>query len=138
VVDIGGTIYNLRPTATEAYRWSSVVTGAGVSSGTDPQNPRRLPILPASGTLVKRGEDWGGPDSKAVGDWGTGVVELQHTFTEDFRVALAYSRQRDRTARSQTNNGAIFVGGQNARSVQIDVNPRLPNPNGAGTVVNPH
>ena len=137
-VDIGGTLYNLQATATEVYRWSTVVTGNGVSGGADPQNPRRLPILPSAGSLVKRGEDWGGPDSKAVGDWGAGVIDLQHTFAPNLRASVSYNRQRDVTNRSQTNNGAIFVGGANARAVLIDVNPRLPNPNGAGTIANPN
>jgi outer membrane receptor protein involved in Fe transport len=138
MIDIGGTLYNLRATATEAYRWSSVVTGAGVATSADPQNPQRIPILPISESIVPRGQDWGGPDAKAVGLWGAGVVELQHTFTDKLRAALAYNRQRDVTNRYQTNNGAIFVAGQNARAVLIDVNPRLPNPNGAGTIPNPN
>ena len=138
LVDIGGTLYNLRATATEAYRWSAVVTGAGVATSADPQNPQRIPILPIPESIVPRGQDWGGPDAKAVGLWGAGVVELQHTFTHKLRAALAYNRQRDVTNRYQTNNGAIFVAGQNARAVLIDVNPRLPNPNGAGTLPNPN
>jgi outer membrane receptor for ferric coprogen and ferric-rhodotorulic acid len=138
MVEIGGILYNLRPTATEAYRWSAVVTGAGVAGGADPQNPLRIPILPASGSLVKRGEDWGGPSAVAAGNWGAGVIDLQHTFTSNLSGSISYNRQRDVTNRSQTNNGAIFVGGQNARAILIDVNPRLPNPNGAGTIVNPN
>ena len=55
LVEIGGTLYNLQATATEAYRWSTVVTGNGVAGGNDPQNPRRIPILPASGQLVNAG-----------------------------------------------------------------------------------
>ena len=54
VIDIGGTLYNLRATATEAYRWSSVVTGAGVATSADPQNPQRIPILPISESIVRR------------------------------------------------------------------------------------
>jgi outer membrane receptor protein involved in Fe transport len=138
LVDIGGVIYNLRPTATEAYRWSSVVVMGASASGADPQNPQRIPILPAAGSLVKRGEDWGGPSAVAVGDWATGVIDLQHTFTPNLRGSVSYNRQRDVTNRSQTNNGAIFVQGQNARAILIDVNPRLPNPNGTGTIVNPN
>ena len=138
MVEIGGTLYNLRATATEAYRWSGVVVMGASASGTDPQNPRRIPILPAAGTLVKRGEDWGGPSAVAAGDWGTGVVDLQHTFSRNLRGSVSYNRQRDVTNRSQTNNGAIFIMGQNARAVLIDVNPRLPNPNGAGTIANPN
>ena len=138
MVDIGGVLYNLRPTATEAYRWSSVVVMGASASGADPQNPQRIPILPAAGTLVKRGEDWGGPSAVAVGDWGAGVIDLQHAFTNNLRGSVSYNRQRDVTNRSQTNNGAIFVQGQNARAILIDVNPRLPNPNGTGTIANPN
>ena len=138
LVDIGGTLYNLQATATEAYRWSTIVVGNGVAGGADPQNPLRIPILPASGALVKRGEDWGGPSAVAVGDWAAGVVELQHAFSSNLRGSVSYNRQRDVTNRSQTNNGAIFVAGQNARAILVDVNPRLPNPNGAGTIANPN
>ena len=138
MIDIGGTLYNLRATATEAYRWSSVFVMGAVASGVDPMNPRRIPILPAGGNIVKRGEDWGGPSAVAAGGWGAGVIDLQHTYTKDLRGSIAYNRQRDVTNRSQTNNGAIFVQGQNARAILIDVNPRLPNPNGSGTIANPN
>jgi outer membrane receptor protein involved in Fe transport len=136
-VDIGGTLYNMRATATEVYRWSTIVTGAGVATGIDPSNPRRLPNLSAAPSVVPHGQDWGGPDSKAAADWGAGVVELQHTFTNRLRVGLTYNRQRDTTNRTRTNNVSAIVTGALGRAVFIDVNPRLPNPTGPGTIPNP-
>jgi 16S rRNA (cytidine1402-2'-O)-methyltransferase len=65
------------------------------------------------------------------------TIELQHTFAENFRVALAYNHQKDASNRQTTPNGAILVPAGNARAVFIDVNPRLPNPSGTGTIANP-
>jgi hypothetical protein len=114
-----------------------VFTGANAATGNDPLNPQLFPILPISESIVPRGQDWGGPDNKLIGKWHTYVVELQHTITSNLRVALAYNLQRDDLNRQTTMNGAVLVPGGNARAVFIDVNPRLPNPAGTGTIPNP-
>ena len=136
-VDIGGTLYNLQSTATETYRASGIFTGANIATSADPQNPNRVPLLSNTESVVPRGQDWGGPDNKAIAEWHTGVIELQHTFADNFRVAFAHNRQKDDTNRQTSVNGAILVAGGNARAVFIDVNPRLPNPAGPGTIPNP-
>jgi outer membrane receptor protein involved in Fe transport len=138
-VEIGGTLYNLKSTAAEVYRLSIVPTGANVAGGTDPQNPQRLPVLPAAPSMLPRGQDWGGSDAKVTSDWSAGVVELQHTFTSNLRVALTHNRQRDIADYVSTINyaGLSFMDAANARAVFIDVNPRLPNPTGPGTIPNP-
>jgi hypothetical protein len=136
-MEIGGTLYNLQSTATETYRASGMFTGANVATGTDSQNPNRIPLLSIFETIVPRGQDWGGPDNLAIADWQAHVIELQHTFSPYFRVALAHNQQRDEVNRQTTVNGAILVAGGNARAVFIDVNPSLPNPTGVGTIRNP-
>jgi iron complex outermembrane recepter protein len=136
-LDIGGTLYNLQSTATEVYRASGVFTGANVATAADAQNPARIPLLSISESIIPRGQDWSGPDNKVIADWNVHVVELQHTFAENFRVSVAYNHQRDASNRQTMPNGAILVAGGNARAIFIDVNPRLPNPNGTGTIPNP-
>jgi outer membrane receptor protein involved in Fe transport len=136
-VDIGGTLYNLQSTAADVFRASGVFTGANVATGADPQNPSRVPLLGISESVVPRGQDWGGPDNKVMADWSVHTLELQHTFTDRFRVALAYNHQKDASNRQTMPNGAILVPAGNARAVFIDVNPRLPDPTGTGTIPNP-
>lgn len=127
---IGGQFYNLQTMGTTdpfpVYRITTVTQGAAATSATDPQNPRRIPIVPIPVSLFPLDQDWAGPDAKV--DYGFSVANfsVQHKAARNLDLWLAYNRQDETTAQSLTRNGNIA--GANVRAVFLDVNPRLPDP----------
>ncbi|MBM3855172.1 MAG: TonB-dependent receptor, partial [Verrucomicrobia bacterium] len=137
--DIGGTIYNLKSTATEVFRVSDLEQTNAAVLATDPKNPRLLPRLAISTTIVPERDDWGGPDNYHNQRYKAATLEFTHSFSERLFLLLALNRQVDDTVRKQSLIGTVGVLGTSVnRAVWIDVNPRLPNPNGPGTVPNPN
>jgi outer membrane receptor protein involved in Fe transport len=137
LLDINGVIYNLQSTATNVFRVSNIAEGGAAISASDPQNPNRYAQLSVPENLMPREQDWGGPDGKQNTKYYAYTMELKHSFSPRLNALLAYNRQSDLTARKQSISaqGWLGIGG---RSVHIDVNPVLPNPNGSGTIPNPN
>jgi len=127
---LNGRIVNLQTMGTTdafpVYRVSTIVQGANATSATDPQNPNRIPWLPIPGSLFPLTQDWAGPDARVRYKYDVANLSAQHAFNRQTSVWLAYNRQNELTDQSLTRNGN--VAGSNARSVFIDVNPRLPDP----------
>ncbi|WP_414661726.1 TonB-dependent siderophore receptor [Horticoccus sp. 23ND18S-11] len=127
---LGGRIFNLQTMgATDAfpvYRVSTIVQGANATSATDPQNPNRIPWLPIPGSLFPLHQDWAGPDARVRYKYDVANLSVQHAFSRQTSLWLAYNRQNELTDQRLTRNGN--VAGSNARAVFIDVNPRLPDP----------
>lgn len=127
---LGGRLVNLQTLGTTdafpVYRVSTIVQGANATSATDPQNPDRIPWLPLRSAQFPLHQDWAGPDARVRYKYDATNLSLQHTFSRQTSVWLAYNRQNELSDQSLTRNGN--VAGSNARSVFIDVNPRLPDP----------
>jgi len=136
-LDLGGTLYDMQSTATATFRNSAVVTGVGVNTGADPQNPTLVPLLPISYAIAPYGVDWGGPDNRADSKFHAYTIELSHAFGDHLRALVSYNGQVDDTSRPQTYSASGALG-VNARGVFIDVNRVLPHPTTPGaTIPNP-
>ncbi len=137
-VDVGGVINNWQSTATNTYRITTTNTAAAATAAADPQNPLRFPLRRIPESIIPFSEDWAGPDNKMRSKYYAYTVELKHAFSERFSALIAHNGQFDETVRKQTYSSLASVGGVPGRSVHIDVNPVLPNPNGVGTIPNPN
>jgi len=141
---IGGRLYNLQTMGTTdafpVYRVNTITQGAAATSATDPQNPLRIPWLPIPVSLFPLQQDWAGPDARVRYKYDASNLSVQHTFSRRTSAWLAWNRQRELTDQNLTRNGNLA--GSNARSVFIDVNPRLPDPAFPGdptrTIPNPN
>lgn len=138
IVDVGGVINNWQSTATNTFRITTTNTAAAATSATDPQNPERYPLRRIPASIIPLGQDWAGPDNKQAAKYQAYTIELKHSFSDRLNLLLAHNGQFDDTLRKQTYSSLASVGGVAGRSVHIDVNPVLPNPNGPGTVPNPN
>ena len=136
-VDLGGVISNWQSTTTNVYRVSAVIQTTAAVSATDPQNPLLLPLMRVSESIVPMKDDWTGPDQKAASQYHAYTIELKHAFSDRFNVLVAHNGQFDETVRKQTYTNISALNGID-RSVVVDVNPVLPNPNGPGTIPNPN
>lgn len=137
---IDGRIYNLESTATAVFRNTFINQGAGtaVVTGNDPQNPARIPYLPAPESIVPRGEDWGGPANFVENDWVAYTFELKHEVNDRLSLLFAHNGQRDRVKREKSMNDLLQNNaGFGARSLHRDISPNLPNPTGPGLIPNP-
>jgi outer membrane receptor for ferric coprogen and ferric-rhodotorulic acid len=137
-VDHGGVLYNLQSTATIVYRATATIETAAAVAATDPQNPNRYPFLRIPESIVPLSEDWAGPDNKHRAKYYAYTVELKHSFSERLNLLLAHNGQFDDTERKQTYSNITNLNGSAGRSVFVDVNRVLPNPNGVGTIPNPN
>lgn len=137
-MDLDGVIYNMTATTTNVFRNSFVVTGVAAINATDPQNPNLVPRLSVPFPLIPEDQDWGGPDNRHDSDYRAYMVELRHDLSENLSFAFTHSGQEDKTVRVQTVSNESGFPQVNSRSLLIDVNPLLPNPNGAGTLPNPN
>ncbi len=138
IVDVGGVINNWQSSATNVYRITVTNEAAAAVAATDPQNPLRLPLVRVPESMIPLGQDWAGPDNKQSAKYYAYTIELKHSFAPDLNVLVAHNGQIDDTVRKQTFSNLGSVGGIAGRSVHVDVNPVLPNPNGTGTVPNPN
>ncbi|MBI5693876.1 MAG: TonB-dependent receptor plug domain-containing protein [Verrucomicrobia bacterium] len=138
IVDVGGVINNWQSTAQNTFRITVTNTAAAATSATDPQNPNRFPLRRIPESIIPLREDWAGPDNKMASKYHAYTVELKHAFTDRLSGLVAFNAQVDETVRKQTYSSLASVGGVAGRSVHVDVNPILPNPNGPGTVPNPN
>jgi len=138
IVDVGGVINNWQATGANTFRITTTNTAAAATSATDPQNPERHPLRRIPESIIPLREDWAGPDNKQAAKYQAYTIELKHSFHDRLNVLIAHNSQFDDTSRKQTYSNLASVGGVAGRSVHIDVNPVLPNPNGAGTVPNPN
>jgi len=135
--DIGGTLHDMQSTATTTFRASTLLTGATVATGADPQNPLRYPLTTIPYGVYPDGEDWSGPDNRHDTGFHAYNIELSHQLGDHLRLLIAHNGQVDDTTRLQTYSSAGALG-MNARAVFIDVNRVLPNPNVPGaTIPNP-
>jgi len=127
---IRGSLYNLASAGTTAafpaYRVSTLIQSAGATSATDPQNPNRLPFLPTQNPQFPLEQDWAGPDTRVRYINHSTNLSVQHSFSRDTSVWLAFNRQKEFTDQSLTRNANIW--GANARGIFIDVNRVLPDP----------
>jgi len=136
-LNIGGTLYDMQSTATTTFRNAATLTGAGVDTGADPQNPALVPLLPISYSITPYGRDWGGPDNRADSKFHAYLIELSHAFSDKLRALVSFNGQVDDTKRPQTYSAAGALG-VNSRGVFIDVNRVLPHPTIPGaTIPNP-
>ncbi len=138
IVDVGGVINNWQSTAQNTFRITTTNTAAAATSATDPQNPNRYPLRRIPESIIPLSQDWAGPDNKMASKYHAWTVELKHAFSDRLSALAAINAQVDETIRKQTYSSLASVGGVAGRSVHIDVNPVLPNPNGPGTVPNPN
>ncbi|MBI5688522.1 MAG: TonB-dependent receptor plug domain-containing protein [Verrucomicrobia bacterium] len=127
---LGGRLMNLQTMGTTdafpVYRVSTIVQGANATSATDPQNPNRIPWVPIRSPQFPLHQDWAGPDARVRYKYDATNLSLQHAFSRQTSLWLAYNRQNELTDQRLTRNGNLS--GSNARSVFIDVNPNLPDP----------
>jgi outer membrane receptor protein involved in Fe transport len=137
-IDDAGLIYNLQSTPTIAYRITVTNEGAAAATGTDPQNPLRLPFLRVPESIIPLREDWAGPDNKQRAKYHAYTVEFKHSFSDRLNLLIGHNGQLDRTTKKQTFSNINNLNGSAGRSVFVDVNRVLPNPNGAGTIPNPN
>lgn len=63
------------------------------------------------------------------------TVELKHSFSDRLSALIAHNGPFDGTIRKQKYSSLASVGAVPGRSVHVDVNPVLPNPNGTGAAV---
>ncbi|MEO6246260.1 MAG: TonB-dependent receptor plug domain-containing protein [Opitutaceae bacterium] len=138
IVDVGGIINNWQSTAANTFRITTNNTAAAATSATDPQNPNRYPLRRIPQGIIPLSQDWAGPDNKMASKYYAYTIELKHSFTDRLSALIAHNGQFDETIRKQTYSSLASVGGVPGRSVHVDVNPVLPNPNGPGTVPNPN
>jgi outer membrane receptor protein involved in Fe transport len=138
IVDVGGVINNWQSTAANTFRISVTNEAAAATSATDPQNPNRYPLIRVPESLIPLSQDWAGPDNKMTSKYYAYTIELKHSFTDRLSALIAHNGQFDETIRKQTYSSLASVGGVAGRSLHVDVNPVLPNPNGPGTVPNPN
>jgi outer membrane receptor for ferric coprogen and ferric-rhodotorulic acid len=138
IVDVGGVINNWQSTTANTFRITTTNTAAAAVSATDPQNPSRFPLRRIPESIIPLGQDWAGPDNKQNSKYYAYTIEFKHSFTPRLYGLLAHNGQVDETFRKQTYSSLASVGGVAGRSVHIDVNPVLPNPNGPGVVPNPN
>lgn len=132
--DVGGLINNWQSTATNVFRLSATIETVAATSATDPQNPNRFPFLRAPESIIPLREDWAGPDNKMNSKYYAYTIELKHAFTDRLSALIAHNGQFDETVRRQVYSSIGGFGGP-GRSLFIDANPVLPNPNGSGTTV---
>lgn len=125
--DLGGTLHDMRSTATTTFRTSTLLTGAAVATGTDPQNPVRYPLTPVPSGVYPEGQDWGGPDNRHDTDFHAYNIELSHSLGDHWKFLIAHNAQVDDTTRLQTYSSAGALG-MNSRAVFVDVNRVLPSP----------
>ena len=138
IVDVGGVINNWQSTAANTFRITVNNTAAAATVATDPQNPNRFPLRRIPESIIPLSQDWAGPDNKMASKYYAYTIEVKHSFTDRLSALIAHNGQFDETIRKQTYSSLASVGGVAGRSVHIDVNPVLPNPNGTGTVPNPN
>ncbi|MEY2879495.1 MAG: hypothetical protein RLZZ15_1875 [Verrucomicrobiota bacterium] len=132
--DLGGVINNWQSTAANVFRASTTVETAAAISATDPQNPLLIPFLRVPESIIPLREDWAGPDNKMASKYHAYTIELKHAFTNRWSALLAHNGQFDETVRRQVYSSLAGLGAP-GRSIFIDVNPVLPNPNGSGTTL---
>lgn len=136
-LDIGGTLYDMKSTATTTYRNSTILTGATVASGADPQNPLRLPLHYISFDITPYGKDWGGPQNVQDTSFRTYNIEVTQKIGDHLSLLLAQNGQSSDNSQESTFSGSAVLG-VNSRTVFIDVNRVLPNPAvPGGTIPNP-
>lgn len=136
-LDIGGTLYDMKSTPTVTYRNSVILTGATVATGSDPQNPQRLPLRYVSFDLTPYGKDWGGTDNHQDTDYRTYTIELTHSVGDHLHLLLSQNAQATSNLQESTFSGSSVLG-VNSRTLFIDVNRVLPNPTMPGaTIPNP-
>jgi len=135
--DIGGTLYDMKSTATTVYRNSTVLTTAGIDTGTDPQNPKDIPYQTVPNSIIPYGQDWGGPDNHTDARYRTANLEVTQKVGDHLNLLLAGNSQwQDQSQESMFSGSSVL--GVNSRSLFIDVNPLIPNPNVPGaTMPNP-
>ena len=138
IVDVGGVINNWQSTATNTFRITTTNTAAAATAAADPQNPLRYPLRRVPESIIPLSQDWAGPDNKMSSKYYAYTVELKHAFSDRLSALVAHNGQFDETIRKQTYSSLTSVGAVPGRSVHVDVNPVLPNPNGPGTVPNPN
>jgi iron complex outermembrane recepter protein len=119
---IGGSLYNLKSTATETFRYSRINNGAGAAALQE--NPLRLPRISAPESLVPRYQDWGGPMNFANLEWRAVTAEIRHDFAHNFRGLFAVNQQVDKNVRPKTLNDNL-QGSFGGRGIFLDVNPTL-------------
>jgi outer membrane receptor for ferric coprogen and ferric-rhodotorulic acid len=137
-IDHSGTIYSLQSTPTIAYRITVTNEAAGAASGADPQNPLRLPLLRIPESIIPLREDWAGPDNKQRSKYHAYTIEFKHSVSDRLNLLLAHNGQVDDLEKKQSFSNITNLTGSAGRSVFIDVNRVLPNPNGPGTIPNPN
>lgn len=135
--DIGGTLYDMKSTATNVFRNSTVLTTAGVDTGPDPQNPKSVPLQTVTNSIIPYGQDWGGPDNHSDSRYRTVSLEVTQKVGNHLNLLLAGNSQwQDSSQESMFSGSSVF--GINSRALFIDVNPVIPNPNvPGGTIPNP-
>jgi outer membrane receptor for ferric coprogen and ferric-rhodotorulic acid len=126
-LDLGGVLHDMQSTAATTFRNSAVLTGATVATGTDPQNPLRIPLVTIPYSVIPDGQDWAGPDNRHDTDFHAYNLEFSHAFSDRLRLLVAHNGQVDDTTRVQTYSSASALG-MNSRAVFIDVNRVLPHP----------
>lgn len=135
---LGGRLVNLKSTATQTFRYSSINNGAALT--VLDVNPLRIPRLSAPESVVPRYQDWGGPMNYADLRWHTLTAEVRHEFTRGLRGLVAVNQQIDRNVRPKTLNDAL-QGSFGGRGIFLDVNPSVldvSNPAAPALVANPY
>jgi outer membrane receptor protein involved in Fe transport len=135
---LGNRLVNLKSTATQTFRYSSVNNGAALT--VLDVNPLRIPRLSAPESVVPRFQDWGGPMNYADLRWHTVTAEVRHEFSRSLRGLVAVNQQVDNNVRPKTLNDNLQTsfGG---RGIFIDVNPSVldvSNPAAPTLVANPY
>ena len=137
-IEQGGVIFSLKSTPTVIYRISVTNEGATAGTGSDPQNPRLLPLLRVPESIIPYEQDWAGPDNKQRAKYRAYTVEFKHSFSERLNLLIGHNGQIEDTEKKQTYSNISNLNGSVGRSVFIDVNRVLPDPNGPGTIPNPN
>jgi outer membrane receptor for ferric coprogen and ferric-rhodotorulic acid len=137
-IDHGGSLYSLKSTPTVAYRITVTNEAANAAAAADPQNPLLLPFRRIPESIISLREDWAGPDNKHRSKYYAYTVELKHAVSDRLNLLVAHNGQVDDLEKKQTYSNITNLNGSAGRSVFIDVNRVLPNPNGAGTIPNPN
>jgi len=119
---IGGKVFSMRSTVTQAFRYSSINNGAALS--VLDVNPLRIPRLSAPESVVSRYQDWGGPMNYADLRWHTVTAEVRHEFSRSLRGLVAVNQQVDQNVRPKTLNDNL-QGSYGGRGIFLDVNPSI-------------